>query len=171
VPGEAVVQGKGWYPEMNAWATTLASGHDVPTETVAGLAAIYSPRRRWEKVMDMVDLKLAGVKVPVMVREAAKVARVLDGEDPATVVSGQKVSSFYQNLLLNLTAVTIDTWAFSQVTGRDYETNFRRMLENKGQYAMYASCFRTVADEVGLEPAEFQSVLWHFARDFNKVPT
>jgi hypothetical protein len=169
VPGEAVTEGKGWYPEMHSWVTTLASEHDVPTETVAGLAAIYSPRRRWERVMDMVDLKLAGVKVPVMMREATKVARVLDGEDPVTVVSGQKVSSFYQNLLLNLSVVTIDTWAFSQVTGKDYEPNFRAMLQNKDQYAMYASCFRTVADEVGLEPAEFQSVLWHFARDF--VPT
>jgi hypothetical protein len=169
VPGEAVTEGKGWYPEMHSWASTLADRHDVPTETVAGLAAIYSPRRRWDIVMAMVDLKLSGVKVPVMVREAAKVARVLDGEDPVTVVSGQKVSSFYQNLLLNLSAVTIDTWAFSQVTGKHYESNFRRMLQNKGQYAMYASCFRTVADEVGLEPAEFQSVLWHFARDY--VPT
>ena len=138
---------------------------DGTPEQVAALAAIYSPRKQWNMAKAMTERMLDGDPPLTFGRDMAKAERIMAGEDPATVVGGPKVTSFYHNLLLHLQWVTIDTWAFEQVTGKDYNENSNfRLLERVGIYETYSMCFRTVAQDVGLEPASLQAVLWCAAR-------
>ena len=158
---EDVDAGIDWYPRNNQWVRGL---NGTP-EKVAALAAIYSPRKQWDKAKEMTERMLGGDPPPTFGRDMRKAERIMAGEDPASVVSGAKVTSFYHNLLLDLSWVTIDTHAFEQVTGKDYNDNGNHhLLERAGIYNLYSMCFRTVAQDVGLEPASLQAVLWIHTR-------
>ena len=158
---EDVDAGMNWYPNMNEWCIRLSVIHGVSVEQVAALAAIYSPRKQWDVARAMTERMLDGDPPPTFGRDMAKAERIMAGEDPMMVVSGNKVTSFCHNLLLHLKWITIDTHAFEQVTGLDYNNNGNHhLLERVGIYKTYSACFTTVAREVGLEGASLQAVLW-----------
>ena len=157
--------GMTWYPDMNEWCIRLSVIHGVSVDQVAALAAIYSPRKQWDVAKAVTERMLNGDPPSTFGRDMRKAERIMAGEDPMMVVSGNKVTSFYHNLLLHLRWVTIDTWAFGQVTGKEYSKNGNHhLLERAGIYETYSMCFRTVARDVGLEPATLQAVLWVAAR-------
>ena len=157
---QALIDGIEWYPREVAWVEALASTHTKTPEQVAAIAASLSPRVAWTRAKVLTELVLEGHDISKMAlgRGVRKANEILAGVPPEMVVSGPKVTSYYHNLLGHFEWVTIDTHSFGQVSGRDY--NNSRLLERNGVYLMYTECFRTVARDVGLEPAPFQAVLW-----------
>lgn len=161
-PSQAITVGADWYPTEHAWVVRLAFKHGHTSEQVAAIAASLSPRMAWHRTKVLTELILEGHDISGMAlgRPVRKAEEVLAGLDPATVVSGNKVTSFFHNLLGEYDWVTIDTHSFGQVSGRDYSNGGAHFLERNGVYLAYTECFRTVARDVGLEPATLQSILW-----------
>lgn len=159
---QSLTIGADWYPTEHAWTMHLASKHDHTTEQVAAIAASLSPRVTWHRAKVLTELILEGHDISGMAlgRPVRKAEQVLAGLDPRTVVSGHKVTSFYHNLLGEYEWVTIDTHSFGQVSGRDYNDGGAHFLERSGVYLAYTECFRTVARDVGLQPATLQAILW-----------
>jgi hypothetical protein len=77
-------------------------------------------------------------------------------------LSGNKVNNFYQNLIGNLHAVTIDTWMLKVLNHP--AGKFNNYKVNKKDYKRYTDIISEVAKEKGLLPAEYQAVLWTKAR-------
>lgn len=82
----------------------------------------------------------------------ANVFRALAGEP----LSGRKVSNFYENLIGNENAVTLDTWML-RLFG--WYTRHIRVPTDQ-QYDRLAVRFANVARGNGFSPAEFQAILW-----------
>ncbi len=162
-PWQAIAFGADWYRREREWAQDLADEHGLTLEQVAGVAAVLSPRLRWERTKALTTALVSGEDISgaTLGRNTRKAEEILAGLDPYTVVSGPKATSFFHNLLGDESYVTIDTRSFGQVSGRkDYSDKGAKFLERWGVYEMYADCFRTVAREVGMTPAEFQASLW-----------
>lgn len=81
------------------------------------------------------------------------IKRALSGQE----LSGPKVRSFYQNLIGNENAVTIDVWMLKFFG-----------IPNKGltkkQYQKLADKIRRYAKKVGLTASELQAILWTYTR-------
>ncbi len=161
-PTERVSYGIDWYRREYRWVAGLASDTGYTHEQVAAVAAVLSPRTKWSRAKQLTELALYGNDITGMAlgRSVRKVEMILAGVDPAQVVSGPKVTSFWHNLCGELDWVTIDTHSFAQASGRDYNDKGAKFLERWGVYDTYADAFRQVAREVGLKPAELQAALW-----------
>uniref|UniRef100_A0A6M3LVZ5 Uncharacterized protein n=1 Tax=viral metagenome TaxID=1070528 RepID=A0A6M3LVZ5_9ZZZZ len=78
-------------------------------------------------------------------------------------LSGNKVTAFAANLKGNLQEVTLDVWMC-----RHY--GYPQILSDK-KYAELAAIVRTEAATAGLQPAEYQAVIWHETiRAYGKKP-
>ncbi len=81
------------------------------------------------------------------------IKRALAGQE----LSGPKVRSFYQNLIGNENAVTIDVWMLKFFG-----------IHNKGltvkQYGKLADKVRRYAKRIGLTPSSLQAILWTYTR-------
>jgi len=161
-PSERIARGIDWYQREYRWVANLAEDTGYNHEQVAAIAAVLSPRTRWDRAKSLTVLAVYGNDITGMAlgRSVRKVEMILAGVDPAQVVSGPKVTSFWHNLCGDLDWVTIDTHAFTQASGRDYNDGGAHFLDRWGVYGTYSEAFRTVAREVGLLPAEFQAALW-----------
>lgn len=103
-----------------------------------------------------------------------KVAATLSGHyDLAYVLSGDKVSSFYQNLDGAPSAVTVDTWCADVVDGG----RIKRPNLKGAAYDYYAEHYRVVAEILGIDNCVAQALLWLLWRkslgftDDGSVPT
>jgi len=70
---------------------------------------------------------------------------------------GDKVSRFYENLMLNLYVVTIDVWVKRYFKTKDFLTPL--------QYKALESKIKRNARRYGLKPAEYQAVIWNIERE------
>lgn len=121
-----------------------------------------------------------------------RAASILKGADPATILGGAKVRSFYSNIMNpHGNRVTIDTWMYramtpprtiftiGKVTGtlRELEAAGKRTQDlfqgvpsghgvgkNVGLYPMFADAVRRVARRHNMTPAALQAVVWEQAR-------
>jgi len=166
VTADEIDAGMDWYPEAHRWVQNLAEHHNKTVAQVAAIAAVLSPRLPWHRAIMLTEHILMGIDIrdKALGRQVRKAEQVLAGVDPYTVVSGPKVTSFFHNLMGEYDWITIDKWAFDQVSGRDYNDNGAHFLERVGVYEMYAECFRIVARENGLEGATLQAILWIHTR-------
>lgn len=69
-----------------------------------------------------------------------------------------KVRSFFDNLIGNLQAVTLDVW-MSHISGIDQE-----LFGKPHWYYAYSARIRRVAQKMGWEPAEVQETVWAYAK-------
>lgn len=78
-----------------------------------------------------------------------------DAEDAGRYVSGPKVTNFFRNICGDLSHVALDRHAVRPISkaGKDTPTG-------KVERARMESAYRKAAAKVGLEPAEFQAVVW-----------
>jgi len=162
LPQHEEPEGIDWYPNEHAWISRLARRYNMPVSNVAAVCAVLSPRTPWERNKLLTEMAVDGTPIRpyTLGLNADKANRIITGEDPDRVVSGNKTRSFWRNLAGDYRPVTIDTHSGTLVTGRDYNADGAHFLERKGVYQIYERAFQNVAAEVGLEPAIFQAVLW-----------
>jgi len=105
------------------------------------------------------------IRGPGFFSNKEKAHRILTGENPLDVLSGDKVTRFFRNLTGDLSCVTIDSHGWAMVGMSPTATNYRRV-----EFA-----FRMAAEYHGFEAAEFQAIVWNYWRrnearnqEFNK---
>lgn len=68
-------------------------------------------------------------------------------------LSGMKVNSFYNNLIGNKKYITIDVWMLKYF-------NHSKAWINKSEYILYSNILKIEAYIMGLNPCEYQAVIW-----------
>jgi len=127
-------------------------GKDWPL--FAALLAATSPRKQIKANFDLaMRIYRAHINGEPWQRIKGIVERALSGQP----LSGNKVRAFYENLVGNPDAVTIDVWVMRHF-GIDKKTLSDR------EYAELSNKIRKTAKKEGLTPAEYQAIIWTLER-------
>jgi hypothetical protein len=149
-----------WYREAMEECKVIARAMGVGFRTFVGVVAALSPQMNWKynvrEAVKLVDRGYAqgyGANV-------SKARLILHGNDPEDVLGGNKVRSFFRNLLdggEDDKYITIDTWAL------------RIALRNPGypasgitdkQYHRLVKLYQHVADAHGISATALQAITW-----------
>jgi hypothetical protein len=155
---EQHAEGVSWYADARTFCQQLAADHGVTLETAAGIVAVLSPMTEWSLNMDRAVMILNGANGGML--NAAKAVAIRDGADPATVVSGRKVTAFYRAIIGDPDAIVIDRHAFDVAVGRRTDDRTRKALERVGQYDLFVAAYARAARELGVAPVVVQAVTW-----------
>lgn len=163
-------QGLAWYELAHELAGELAAERYSP-RACAGVIAAMSPMMSWRSNIDVarriITRHAAGELEPAsgygMRRNVAKAWRILNGEDPADVLSGPKVRSFFANIVGDPDAVTVDRWAARIARGDAADAG----LVTAREYREISTAYRCAADVAGVTPRELQAAVWTYFRRVN----
>lgn len=158
-----------WYPIAHAFCAQWAQAFGIETFQFAGIVAALSPQLSWQKNKEQALEFCARVRsgqslVGMMVYPAnlAKAVRIFDGENPLAVLGGNKVRSFYRNLMLDESAVTIDRHACAiALFGLDTSKSGQVSVTDK-LYKLLAQAYTDVATRYNVAPYVIQSVTWTY---------
>lgn len=153
-----------WYSQTTEFLqTTFGTDYKL----IAALLAATSPQVRlstsWTWTLRIYHQAKAGKNPDLSMLGSChrlNVLRALAGES----LSGRKVQSFYENLIGNNNAVTIDTWMLRLFGWYNRHNRYPTVR----QYDKLAARFANVAKNNGHTPAEFQAILWTKFRLKNK---
>jgi len=144
-------------------------------EQAVGVIAALSPGLNWglnllqaEEFIREWAKGTRGNKLPIVgvygYRNVKKSIRILDGERPLDVLGGDKVRSFYANILDPTgMEVTIDRHAkglalrSNSVKGATAEADG---IVTPAEYPYYAKHYVKIADRLGLIPNQLQAICW-----------
>lgn len=160
-----VDDGMTWYPRARDFCLTL----DENLPKAAAVVAVISANTSWKANMTLARKAYMGdlsVGFPDKVR---KVTRIMDGESPETVVSGQKVESFYACILNpdeNMPAV-IDRHAFDIAVDKRHGSENRPL--GKKAYAAFQACYAEAAELAGITIPQLQAITWVEWKDRNGI--
>lgn len=154
--------GLDWYDRAEREATALAAGTSLTPASAAGVIAALSPRVQWRPNLDgaaaMIGAAVAGDAEPIVAglpNNRAKAWRIANGADPATVLGGPKVCSFWANITGDHDAVTVDVWAARAAEGSE-----NPQPPSGGRYARIAEAYRRAAASRGVTPRQCQAAVW-----------
>lgn len=159
-----------WYDYSGQWCAELDKGFSLPSGTVAGFVAALSPLNSWDsqlkftppslqKCLELIaagDPPHNGILGPGFFANRDKAARILQGEKPLNVLGGDKVRSFYRNLIGDGEAVTIDRHALAIVGLGETCTS--------KQYSQVSRAYVLAGEKLGLTGAETQALTWNYWR-------
>ena len=184
-------EGLFWY--NRAWNLALELDPINPKRAVA-VMAVLSPRVRWDRNMYLARKAYAmhgaaflhsswGMPNPFrspqmfsvgfgcLGNSAQKAFRILAGEDIFTVMSGEKVNAFYNNICGDDDYVTVDRHAIDIAVGKVLDDNARaKAIAGKDGYStvakMYVSAAKILSREYGfyITPPQVQAVTWVYWR-------
>lgn len=170
-------EGMGWYAAAHSHAADLATRYGFTVRQCAGVIAALSPQTGWSENIRLASEACehaANGRTDLISGHTAdacrKASRILQGEDPADVLGGRKVRSFFSNIVdpTRSGAVTVDRHAVDMLMGRRGAVA-DRILERSGAYALCAGVIRSVARELGMRPHELQAVAWVAWRQLHDV--
>ena len=162
-----------WYARAKREAKRISKRNAIPVKTVIGVMAALSPNNRWERNVKDADTMcrawvmgdcLSDFKVSCYnsMKEKAwsiLVDEVNDDDDILTRLNGQKIRSFYSNIM-GLDEVTVDGHALNIARGyrvglTDDKTNIGKRL-----YRELQDAYVRAAKRAGVKPHEMQAVTW-----------
>lgn len=170
-----------WYQRSHAYAEDLATryrGYGVTTSQAAAVISALSPGLSWELNVGQAETmirayhvdKARGADLPtlgVYGRAAVKkCAEILKGVEPDLLFkerTGPKTRAFYQCILdpWEPRAVVIDRHAASAALGtRGERGGSTSNVVRPALYRWLVWHYRTVAQRVGVTPAQLQAVVW-----------
>jgi hypothetical protein len=165
--------GRNWYREANELAWDLSTHADVGS--AAGVIAALSPRMPWGRNKELAVRAFADGRASGTLGNSVRAAdRILAGEDPLDVLKGDKVRSFYLNILGDTDAVTVDRHALEVYLGKRFADKDRPAV-GKRLYREVSDAYRTAASRpfaqsltyadtgfaVGdLTPRDVQAITW-----------
>lgn len=158
----AVIEaGRLWYPGAENVIADLSREYQLGRPRVAAIVAVLSPRQRWRKNIEGARAVLEGEpqRAPGFDGNRAKASALLAGEPLELIIGGDKVTSFWANLIGSHTAVTVDIWAQRAALGYDHPHQ-----PKNDRYRRLVAIYRAAAECVGETPREFQSVIWQAIR-------
>lgn len=159
-------EGARWYSDAHAECAALATEHGLTVETVAAIVAVLSPALRWERNIAAARAVITGASTSAYGANVHKAQRLLAGEAPSAVVSGPKVTAFF-NLLRDPTAsneLVLDSIAVLLALGRDphrvTNEDAKPSLGRPRVLRTIARAYRAVANELGVPPHVLQATTW-----------
>ena len=164
--GEDISAGKVWYPKAHDHAVRIGSGN---VEKGAGILAALSPAMGWDSNVEGAH-HVANTGTPFHLQTGKnnnKALRILGGEHPLDVLGGQKVLSFYHNIL-NPDAtdhVTIDRHAHDIAVGKPFgqkgDQKANLGISAKGRYDHFKEAYANAAEQSGIKiPNQLQAMTW-----------
>lgn len=172
---EERADGRDWYGQARILAEELAAdwapetgADDDAVKRAAAVIAVLSPRLAWSKNVELAQLAYAQYYGSGLTKElyfvegwpglkgnARKAFRILDGEEPEDVVSGEKVTPFFWTIYdpSDPRAVVVDRHALDVVMGRvltDAERGL--LLGRKNAYAEVHEMYRKAAADLSDHP-------------------
>lgn len=162
-----------WYARAKREAQSISQRLGLPVSTVVGVMAALSPNNRWERnkvdAFNMCSAYVKGLyigdfKVSTYFRMKVKAWSILedsltDDEDILSRLNGQKIRSFYSNIM-GLDEVTVDGHALNIARGvrvglTDDATNIGVRL-----YRELQAAYVRAAKRAGVKPHEMQAITW-----------
>lgn len=151
---ERSLEGAKWYRESRRWARLIARETGVTVAQAAGVIAALSPRMRWGANVTLAHDLCAGREVQGVFRaNLAKAQRILAGERPLDVLGGPKVRAFYRAIMGDGEAVVIDVWMLRAI-------GWAKKTLTAREYEEVADHLREAAKAAGIDPADFQAIVW-----------
>lgn len=158
-----------WYPLAHVFCAQWAQAFGLETFHFAGIVAALSPQLPWEKnktqALELVARAQNGQSLGGLAAYPANVAkalRIFNGENPLSVLGGNKVRSFYLNIMLDESAVTIDRHACAiALFGLDTAKSGQVAVTDK-LYRLLAQAYTDVARQYNVAPYVVQSVTWTY---------
>jgi len=155
---ETAQLGSAWYRRSRVVARSLARANGVHLSVAAGVLAAISPRLRWSSNVACADALLAGRPVTgVFSANLRKADRILAGERPMSVLGGDKVRAFYRAIMGDPNAVVLDVWMMRAA-------GWAKASLTPSEYANLADALTAAAVREGVDPADFQAVVWTHVR-------
>lgn len=168
--------GKEWYQTAADEADKLARLYQVSIELVVGVIAALSPNNQWAKNIQnaqvIIDNAVKGgcaddVMVSTYGLNKEKAHRIACGELPLDVLGGEKVRSFYTNILACYhgtleNEVTVDMWALRVVCG---VFDARTVAISDRVYDLARQAYQVLADELGIAAKQLQAIAWVVIRE------
>ncbi len=153
-----IAAGNAWYEEgqeLSVLVTNL-----VPTQA-CGIVAALSPQTSWAQNLTNAKTLVETRKAPTFGGSVAKALRILDGESPLEVLGGNKVRSFYRNLVdyLEHSYVTVDRHAINIALGGFVEGS-GKAIEADRRYQKVATAYMVAAGSEGLIANQMQAITW-----------
>lgn len=186
-------EGLEWYPSANEELVRAGKRYGGGIDRAAGVAAALSPKMPWDKnlplAIEALRTRDASVAIGAYPKNQAKAQRIIEGEDPAIVLSKAgsggkhllKIGNFYHNLRdpENPDFITIDSHAARAALGfvptafgteDDIEHVQEITIDEVGAYNTYKNAYRRAFDRIsgagGIKvPSQLQAVNWTFWRD------
>jgi len=154
--------GMAWYPQARALAETLRPDN---VAMAAGVIAAMSQTTMWQDNVKRATAALMDGDVRHLTHVVTKVHRIMAGEAPLDVLSGEKVRSFYLNIMGesdSLESVTVDRHAIDIAVGRVLSNAERaKAIRGKAGYSKVAQMYIDCANSLGtLTGAELQAIVW-----------
>lgn len=167
------INGIEWYDRAKRAAQDIADYTNLHIRTVIGVMAALSPNNRWERnVRDTEVMCVAWVngdsmdsfKVSCYNTMKAKAWSILDDElddddDILTRLNGQKIRSFYSNIV-GLDEVTIDGHALNIARGKREGLTTDKTNMGKRQYRELQIAYVKAAKRVNVKPHVLQAITW-----------
>lgn len=161
---DELIEGMGWYYMAHVVSVDLVTQFNVTRQQAAGVLAALSPRNKWTNnvanaytVLGAVaqGMKPEDYKVSTTNTNKLKAHAIAAGADPLLVLGGQKVLSFYDNILEphKSTKVTIDSWQM-RLAGFSHDVPSLR------EYKLVEEALQDMAHDLALKPMQLQAVLW-----------
>lgn len=171
--GDVVESGRLWYPGAENVIADLSREYQLGRPLVAAIVAVLSPQQRWRKNVEGARHVLEGEawRAPGYAANRSKAEALAAGAPLEQIISGDKVTSFWANLIGSRTTVTVDVWGQRAALG-----HYHRHQPKHGRYARLVAIYRAAAEECGETPREFQSCIWQairpaveFKRDWESI--
>lgn len=162
---DEVASGMTWYERAHDIAAQIATKYDRNVDEVAKVIAILSPLNMWSSNVNdtwaVYEHVLRDAELTKVSALQANVNKAIDliatGLD---TLSGQKVTSFYRNIMLCSESVTVDSW-MHKVSGIGGTLTAMR-------YRAIAEAVKLIAHDQGLLPYQAQAIIWNVARRSNE---
>lgn len=168
-----IANGIYWYERAYDAAKDIAQYTNININTVVGVMAALSPNNKWERnVADCERMCVAWVngdamsdfKVSCYNTMKAKAWSILvdelsDNEDILTRLNGQKIRSFYSNII-GLDEVTIDGHALNIALGKRQGLTTDATNMGKRQYKEMQLAYVKAAKRVKIKPHVLQAITW-----------
>lgn len=158
---DVIEAGRLWYPGAENVIADLSREFSLGRPRVAAIVAVLSPRQRWRKNIEGARAVLEGEpwRAPGYDVNRDKAVALAAGAPLEAIIGGDKVTSFWANLIGSRTAVTVDVWAQRAALGY-----YHRHQPKRGRYERLVSIYRAAAEAAGETPREFQSIVWNAIR-------
>jgi hypothetical protein len=158
---QAALEGQMWYPTALEHCKNVARDYGVSPQRVAAVLAVTSPRARWSKNMEATYSIVADSFVPAYMRQssygilgtnARKAGQVMTDRYYSKLVTGEKVSNFYLNILGHTQPVTVDSIM-------SYAAGYGNDVSKKIRSEVTEAC-HSLADVFGMTPRDTQAAVW-----------
>lgn len=167
-------EGLSWYSTAGSICTELGATHSLTRRTVACLIALLSPQKNWAQNVDEAQRVLAAYSVGgeelaaqtpglfATKRQRGLIRGLLSTElSVGEILKGQKIQSFWKNILGDEHCVTVDGHARNIADHGVRRVGISQAKGmSKGAYALYSAAYVEAAHQVGVTPAQLQAITW-----------